>query len=560
MTPRDRHALRIPSHQGRDRLLRPKHVTVIGGGIAGLAAATILTEHGATVRLIEREDRLGGRVRAWGIPGERTMSRGFHAFFRQYYNLRSLLSRADPGLRRLVPAGDYPLLRRDGVLDSFASIPRTPPFSLAGFVLSSPSFPLRGLAEVDLATACELIDVDYPSSMDRYDGESAEAFLDRLRFPEGARHLALEVFARSFFADPADFAAGELVAMFHTYFTGSSEGLLFDVPDDDYDTALWAPLGRHLAEAGVRIDTGTEVTGLWPSDDGGRSEGSGRAARSRRSSGAGRSDGFGRSDGSGWTVETTTSTGTTEAAETDAVVLAVDPRSLRELVADLASRSEPTESVDSVQAPWPSDRTGGDDVSARKRWVEDLVSQTNAPAFAVLRLWLGGEVAENRAAFLGTTGYRLLDNVSVLDRFEAGARRWRQTHGGSVVELHAYALEYLDREAITSQLVADLYEAYPETRHIPIVDQELLIEDDCGLADPRPWDRRVGVSTPFPGLVLAGDSLRCETPVALMERAATTGFMAANELLAGWRVRGTDIWSPPRRGLLRRGLIGALRR
>ena len=25
------------------------------------------------------------------------MSRGFHAFFRQYYNLRALLRRADPG-------------------------------------------------------------------------------------------------------------------------------------------------------------------------------------------------------------------------------------------------------------------------------------------------------------------------------------------------------------------------------------------------------------------------------------------------------------------------------
>ena len=50
-----------------------------------------------------------------------------------------------------------------------------------------------------------------------------------------------------------EFGAGELVAMFHTYFMGSAEGLLFDVPDDDYDTALWAPLGRHLAGLGVDV-------------------------------------------------------------------------------------------------------------------------------------------------------------------------------------------------------------------------------------------------------------------------------------------------------------------
>ncbi|MGO1908575.1 MAG: FAD-dependent oxidoreductase, partial [Brevibacterium linens] len=240
--PRDRHAILTPSHPGRPRLLRPKRVTVVGGGIAGLAAATVLAEHGATVHLVEAESSLGGRVRAWSLDGGRTMSRGFHAFFRQYYNLRSLLARTDPSLDRLVPVTDYPLVGRDGLRDSFARIPRTPPLSLAGFVLTSPSFPLRGLADVDLTTAFELIDVDFPDSYRRYDGESAEQFLDRLRFPVGARHLALEVFARSFFAHPADFSAGELVAMFHTYFTGSAEGLLFDVPDDDYDTALWSPL------------------------------------------------------------------------------------------------------------------------------------------------------------------------------------------------------------------------------------------------------------------------------------------------------------------------------
>ena len=70
------------------------------------------------------------------------------------------------------------------------------------------------------------------------------------------------MFARSFFADPSEFSAGELVAMFHTYFLGSAEGLLFDVPDDDYDTALWAPLGRYLDSLGVEVRTGDRVVGL----------------------------------------------------------------------------------------------------------------------------------------------------------------------------------------------------------------------------------------------------------------------------------------------------------
>ena len=119
----------------------------------------------------------------------------------------------------------------------------------------SPSFRVGDLTRVDVRAALELLRVRFPETFSAYDGESAAEFLDRLRFPSAARHLALEVFARSFFAAPEDFSAAELVAMFHSYFLGSAEGLLFDVPDDDYDTALWAPLGRYLHRLGVEVRT-----------------------------------------------------------------------------------------------------------------------------------------------------------------------------------------------------------------------------------------------------------------------------------------------------------------
>lgn len=105
---RDRHAVRhLPASPAPMRKPAPS-VVVVGGGIAGLAAATGLAERGVRVRLVEAEATLGGRVRAW--PNDAgTMSRGFHAFFRQYYNLRALLRRTDPTLSRLVPIDDYPL-------------------------------------------------------------------------------------------------------------------------------------------------------------------------------------------------------------------------------------------------------------------------------------------------------------------------------------------------------------------------------------------------------------------------------------------------------------------
>jgi isorenieratene synthase len=56
------------------------------------------------------------------------------------------------------------------------------------------------------------------------------------------------------------------------------------------------------------------------------------------------------------------------------------------------------------------------------------------------------------------------------------------------------------------------------------------------------------VATPQTGLVLAGDGIRVDLPVALMERAATTGWVAANQLLAQWGVSGHDLFTVPTRG------------
>ncbi|OYN91512.1 FAD-dependent oxidoreductase [Parenemella sanctibonifatiensis] len=509
-TPRDRHAVHVPPHPGRPRPESPRSVAVIGGGIAGLMAATALAERGVDVTLFEAGDRLGGRVAAWPLPDGRTMSRGFHAFFRQYYNLRTLLRRADPELSALTPLADYPLRRADGATDSFAGIPRTPPWNLAGFVWRSPTFPLRALTEVNLGAALEIIDVDYPATWSRLDGMSATEVLDRLRFPSEARHLALEVFARSFFAHPDDFSGSELLAMFHTYFAGSSEGLIFDVPRDDYDTALWHPLGAYLSGLGVDLRTNAPVAGLTRSATGWQLAGAGDAG-----------------------------------TQVDAVVLAADPRGTRELVASLDPGPAPSPEVD--------------------LWRGQVTSQTNAPPFAVLRLWLSGPVAADRPAFLGTSGYAVLDNVSVLERFEDGARRWHHDHGGSVVELHAYALDANrdprlgDPGTVRDLLLADLEAVWPEIAGLAIVAEEFLIRDDCGLPDLTPWQDQPGVTTPLPGLVLAGDRIRCLPPVALMERAATTGLLAANALLASWGVAGHALTCPPPRGILRRGLLGRLR-
>ncbi len=465
-------------------------VLVAGGGIAGMAAAVGLAERGVPVIMVEPYPQLGGRVRAWPVQHGAdavTMSRGFHAFFRQYYNLRGLLRRVDPGLRRLTPLTDYPLVLAGGHTDSFARIPRTPPLNMAAFVAQSPSFRLRDLAAVDVPAAMELLDVDFPDTFSAYDGESADQFLDRLRFPDGARHLALEVLARSFFAHPKDFSAGELVAMFHAYFLGSSEGLLFDVPDDDYERAFWGPLRHYLAGLGVELRLGDRVTRLSAQPE---------------------------------AVHVTLGSGPEISAA--AVVVATDPRTTRDLLLESGVGDDP--------------------------WRDRVAALRTAPPFAVWRIWLDRLVDPARPPFIGTAGFGPLDNISVLERFEDGARRWSGKHGGSVVELHAYALvDQPDERDLKERLRSELDRIYPELTDASVLAEEWLVNADCPLAGTGPWRDRLTVHTPDPRVVLAGDGIRCDYPVALMERAATTGFLAANQLLADRGLTGHDLWTVPMR-------------
>jgi isorenieratene synthase len=93
-----------------------------------------------------------------------------------------------------------------------------------------------------------------------------------------------------------------------------------------------------------------------------------------------------------------------------------------------------------------------------------------------------------------------------------------------------------------------LHRIYPETADAGLIGELTLVRQDCPLFPVGGFARRPTVETPEPGLVLAGDAIRVDLPVALMERAATTGWSAANTLLRGWGLMGHPLRSVPNRG------------
>ena len=487
----------LPLCEGLDRVEGSATAVIIGGGIAGIAAATVLAERGVDVTLVEKESFLGGRAGAWpdqlasGEPFQ--MERGFHAFFRQYYNLRALLRRIDPELELLEALDDYPVHGPEGEYQSFSGLPKSTPANLMALVFRSSAVGVTDLLRVSKRRALEMLTYDAERTYEKRDHMSAGAFLDSLNFPPKARRLFFDVFAHSFFNPEEDMSAAELLMMFHFYFTGNPEGLVFDVARAPFSTGIWEPFGEYLESLGVSIRRGCIVRRLE------------------------------REGTLGWRVSTDD-----ESWACGEVVIALPVVPLKELV---------HASPDLNDAGWRSA-------------VEEL-DLTNP--FAVWRLWLDRPTDPGRLPFVGTTGMGRLDNISLYHLFEDESRAWSEEHAGAVVELHAYAIasDY-DEAELKAELLAGLHALYPETRDASIVEERYLVRQDCPAFAPGSYRSRPGVETPFEGVAIAGDFVKLPIPTALMERATASGFLAANHLLARHHVRSEPIRSVPPRGLLTR--------
>ena len=301
----------------------------------------------------------------------------------------------------------------------------------------SPSFRLGDLGRVDVGAALDLLDVDFPRPSSRYDGESAAAFLDRLRFPDAARHLALEVFARSFFADPRSSPPASWWRCSTPTSSARPRACCSTSPTTTTTQALGAAR-RYLTGLGVRSGPGSPVERARAV----RRQPARRDSRRRADPGVG--DGAGGRPGH--------------------------------------------------HPPAAAGAAGHD------AWRARVARPAYGAAVRRLAALARPAAAADRPAFLGTSGFGPLDNVCMLDRFEEGARPGRTSTRGSVVELHAYALPgEIDEAALKARLRAELDRIYPELAGAGVTAEEWLVREDCPLADPGPWADRLTVTRPIHG-------------------------------------------------------------
>jgi isorenieratene synthase len=471
---------------------------VVGGGIAGVSAAVVLAERGVAVTLLEAAPTLGGRLGAWPhtLPDgtEQVVEHGFHAFFRHYHTWRALLRRIDPELGFLRPVGGYPVISRDWPAEDLTGLPAAAPFNLIALFARSPSLGLRDLLRSRQSLAAELLAYDRVRTTARFDHVPAARFLASLGMSDRAQAMLFEAFARSFFAHPGALSAAELIAMFHYYFLGNPHGIGFDAPATDHRTAIWEPFAMYLEKLGAQVRTATPARSITPAD------------------------------GHRWRVEIDDG-----ALLTRHLVLATDPPALRSLLA----------ASPQVAAVAP-------------RLAAKAATLPVAPPFAVTRLWLDRDVAPHRATFNAVSRERTLDSITVYSRLEEPSVQWAARTGGSIVELHSYACSAPDAATASARMLAELAQLWPETADARVLHQQERMEATAPSFPPGGAASRISVSGPCRGLRVAGDHVTTPFLTGLMERAAVSGVLAANDVFAEVGAAPEEILGGPQRGLLAR--------
>lgn len=234
---------------------------VVGGGLAGIAAALSLAEAGRRVTLFERRPFLGGRAFSFVDPGTgAVLDNGQHVLAGACDRLRRLLGRigSPPDAFHRQPALDVPVLDGRGRLASIHAPALPAPLHAAAAIARyrhlsprarwSVARDVRALAALDAVERAAL------------DGLPLGAWLDDRGAPQEARERFWEILVRPALNVPAAEANLPLAAFFldRAVWAGPGGGALW-LPGGGLGEAIGEPALGALRAAEVEIRTGARV-------------------------------------------------------------------------------------------------------------------------------------------------------------------------------------------------------------------------------------------------------------------------------------------------------------
>jgi zeta-carotene desaturase len=225
---------------------------VVGGGFAGLAAATALAQHGLPVRVFEARPTLGGRANAFRDPitGER-VDNGQHVLAGAYVETLAFLTRIGAASRLHRPSElRVPMIDERGWRTELRCPALPAPFNLLAGILA-----WDALTTADRWSILQMGDAlrgKKPSSPN----ETVRAWLVRHHQPERLCHLFWEPLALAALNQSIDEAAADMfVAVTSRMFGDTPDAAALLVPAVLLDELYARPAAAYLKRAGCEILT-----------------------------------------------------------------------------------------------------------------------------------------------------------------------------------------------------------------------------------------------------------------------------------------------------------------
>jgi squalene-associated FAD-dependent desaturase len=246
----------VPALPAPERELRPR-IAVVGGGLAGLAAAVECADRGALVTLYEARSRLGGATFSFQRNGLE-LDNGQHVALRCCTAYLGFLRRL--GVEGLLPLQrrlNVPVLREGRPPASISRTALPPPLHLAATLLRYAPLGLRErLAAARAATALGKLDPDDPA----LDGRTFADWLLAHGQSENAIEALWNLIALPTLNLPADEASlAGAVKVFRTGLLDRADASDIGVPTAPFRRLHAEPAQRALEAAGGEIKASTPV-------------------------------------------------------------------------------------------------------------------------------------------------------------------------------------------------------------------------------------------------------------------------------------------------------------
>ncbi|WP_069791941.1 FAD-dependent oxidoreductase [Cyanobacterium sp. IPPAS B-1200] len=593
-------------------LTKKKKVVVIGGGLAGLASAYELSQRGFEVTLLEKSPQLGGKIASWDIQvGDEKfrMEHGFHGFFPQYYNLKSIVSEINI-TDNFKSLDFYSVVFKDAQYkpENFRPSHSAFPWNIVDLAISSDNALHWGinLANPEHWRVFRTIaGFKIPNTYHELDNISVKDWAAK-GIPQGLFDLYFLPFAKSSLNAPDMLSTGELMQFFHFYFFGNPEGLAFNGTVDDMGRSLVNPIADTIINNGGRVVTEANISKIKCDGDKITSleyyQGQGESSvpfwvsanplledEQYNYYGAGDRLFAVTKDTKQAISLSCTHQGCIVNKQEDGKFLCPCHSALYEndgtLLQGPAKRSLNTYTVigqkdDQIQliANNPDENVkpevleadyfvistdvpgvkhlfnlmevDGETCSTTQAQVKQLAL---ADPFAVARFWLDKDFEWEHSNFASLSGYSLTDSICLYHRIQNEYIAWAQKTGGSVVELHSYC--YKEKEFPTQELILETFERelseiVPALKDAKILHKQLVNQKNFSGYPPNSFEQRPVTETQLKNLMFAGDWVKMPFPCGLMERAISSGLLSANGILHKEGLKRRDLLSVNPSGLL----------